>query len=468
MKNKEVKNKLHIDSQVRTLSLKFYDEQLPEGEEILKHRIMCLDKRLYQVVAIKHYKDSVKNDGDPFEIASVKPHWHLYLRVVSKTNKPRIGQLLKMLGIEYRKELDKDLWNQHGVETCEDYTRCVVYGLHKTKQAESDGKAEYDIKEYVSNMTIEEIKQIMDGYTRLESEATRPTSATLADMANVAWQLGYDLKDFDEWWDSLPFVLQSHAKMRTIKERYKRGIEARVKKDNKVNRLCVFIQGKGDQGKTYSSIQALKGKEVLVVGGSGTGKYDKLKPTTNAIIIDDDKAPNLLNMTDNYFCDAYRRNSNNPVWCGEYFIVTNNKSFEEWVEESGIKTTTYNSKIGAWVLSETYQALKSRFYICEIRQHKDGFNVLYCTAPSTRGTYEDQRQRFEKYEKFRSAYNESLRTYSNENKEFDYSNLNGGYREMTDEEVLEMKKDSSTFEDEEKVEEPKDTVCETIEEMFSV
>ena len=192
------------------MSLKFYDEQLPDGEEAFIERVKSIDPTQYQVLAIKHYKDMVKNDDDPFEISCVKPHWHLYLRILSKTNKPRLYQLLAMLGVVYRQEEDVSLWNNHGVETCGDFTTCVVYGLHLTKQAQLDGKEEYGVEEYISNLSVEEIEQIMQGYTRLESEATRPTAKTLAELAETVEKLGYELKSFEEWWDSLPFNLQSH------------------------------------------------------------------------------------------------------------------------------------------------------------------------------------------------------------------------------------------------------------------
>lgn len=433
MRKKDLmKNKLHIYSQVRTLSLKFYDEQIPNGEDEFIENIKAIDSNEYQVLAIKHDRDIVKNNDDPFEVSCTKPHWHLYLRVLSKTNKPRIYQLLSMLGIVYREDLDKKLWNNKGVETCRDFTTCAVYGLHKTAQAQEDGKFEYDIEDYVSNLTIGEIEQVMQGYKRLECEVTRPTTKTLEELANRAEKLGYELKSFDEWWDNLPFNLQSHSKMKIIEKRYMRGIEKRIndKDNNKVNRLCVFIKGEGNKGKTYAAMEALKNEDALVVGGGGSGKYDKLQVTNNAIIVDDDVVTNLLNMTDNYFCQAYRRNSNNPTWCGEYFVVTSNKSFEEWVEECGLQTTKYNSKMQRWEETDSFKALKTRFYICEVVWCENGYNILYCHEPSKRGSYEDQEKRYIKYDKFRDIYNASLKSYSVENKEFDYSKLNGDVKKV--------------------------------------
>ena len=84
---------------------------------------------------------------------------------------------------------------------------------------------------------------------------------------------------------------------------------------------------------------------------------------TRNIIIDDDVCPNLLNMTDNYICRAYKRQSNNPAWTGKYFIVTSNYTFDEWIAMC---------KLG----EKHYEAAHSRFYICEIRQNQMGQIIL--------------------------------------------------------------------------------------------
>lgn len=65
-------------------------------------------------------------------------------------------------------------------------------------------------------------------------------------------------------------------------------------------RLCVFIYGEPNSGKTCASEKALSGKRYLTVKGSSTGKFDNLRVDHRSIIIADDVCPNLLNMTDNY------------------------------------------------------------------------------------------------------------------------------------------------------------------------
>lgn len=69
-------------------------------------------------------------------------------------------------------------------------------------------------------------------------------------------------------------------------------------------RLCVFIYGEPNSGKTCTPEKALSGKRYLTVKGGSTGKFDNLRVDHQSIIIADDVCANLLNMTDNYICRA--------------------------------------------------------------------------------------------------------------------------------------------------------------------
>ena len=127
-------------------------------------------------------------------------------------------------------------------------------------------------------------------------------------------------------------------------------------------------------------------------------------------------------MSDNYMCSAYRRNSNNPYWCGEYFIITSNKTFDEYMDDCKISERHYGP-------------LKSRFYICEVCGCVgEDFYHLSCKSPSKRGTLEEQEKRLKMFMDFRKAFNESMKNYTSETRQVDYSKINDGYREMTEEE----------------------------------
>lgn len=399
---------------------------MPKGWNDVKRRIRRQKKERMQVIAIKHYKDLIGDDY--WQPSAEKPHYHITVRIVRRGKDNRIipyhvETILKALGIVFRKEEDKVLWNEHGVETIENYAHMAVYLNHDTIQAELDGKAKYALKDLVSNLTIEEIEQIRAGYVRVSEGNRKVGTSEMATIDEQAYELGQKLEDFNLWYASLDFAVRSHSKMKTVKESYYRGIEDRVKMDGRVNRLCVFIKGGHNLGKGYAALEALKGKRYLTIEGGGTGKFDRLSPSDEAIIVNDDKCPNLLNMTDNYMCQAYKRQKDNPYWCGEYFIVTSNKSFAEWLRESGIDVGTFYSDGSLFQVTEHYRAMKSRFYICHI-ENIDGVNKLICDSPSTRGTEADQMERKAKYMDFRKKYNASLAEYKPNEYQVDYSNLN--------------------------------------------
>ena len=339
-----------------------------------------------------------------------------------------------MCGVEFRHPEDDTLWEEHGVETVDNFAHMAMYLTHDTEQAIQDGKTRYELKEIVSNLDPEEIKQIREGYIRVSTQTGKVGNREMAQLDTLAYELGQKLEDFSKWYGNLDFMTRSHAKMRTVRESYYRGVQDRVNMNGEVNRLCIFIQGEPNVGKTYATEKALKGKQVLKIGGGGTGKFDRLLPSHDAIIVDDDTVENLLNMTDNYMCQAYKRQKDNPYWCGEYFIVTSNLSFEEWVEQCRITTQEYG------IETAQYRAIKSRFYICHIGETEDKkTRVLMCTSPSTRGSKEDQKARLAKYIEFRKKVNESLASYTPQVGEVDYSELNGEWKESsTPEEIQQL------------------------------
>ena len=211
--------------------------------------------------------------------------------------------------------------------------------------------------------------------------------------------------------------------MKTIRESYFRGVTARADDPakNGVLRLCIFIEGEPDCGKTYAAIHALDkmGISTLQIGGGGTGKLDKLKPSHGAIVIDDDLCPNLLNMSGNYVCQAYRRNRNNPYWCGQYLVVTSNLTFPDWLIACGFHkciAKRWNPETQKMDdIFEHHDALESRFYICRMDDRE-----LKLVSPSKRGTYEEQTKRLDMFACFRDRFEEIAVRYTKDERSVDY------------------------------------------------
>lgn len=397
-----------MGSSVRTLSIKCYAEQLLNGWDATKTLIESIDKNDLYVIGICHDKDH--NHDDIWGLSFEKSHYHIIVKVQNRKQKA-VGTILKCLGVEYRKGLDDSLWDNHGIETVRDFSAMSRYLTHETEQANLDGKTVYSMDELVSNLSREEIMQIRSGYNRISNDSCRYSLAELAILDEQAFALGYELGNFEGWYASQAFAIRANSKMRTIEESYYRGVKKRVEEHTELVRLCVFIKGIPNSGKSYAAEQSLLKFRTLKISGGGSGKFDNLKPYTEAIIVDDDICPNLLNISDNYMTYVYRRNKNNPVWTGKYLVVTSNNSFEDWVRDCAI---TGNAHI---------EAVRSRFYICEIRSI-NGVNKLFCTSPSDRGNNVQQQQRKDMYILFKDAYNDSLKGYVLDDNRVTYDDIN--------------------------------------------
>lgn len=413
---KPKKKPLALNSRVYSISIKCYLEQLPYGLEETYRRIRALDKARMQVLAILHDR-CIITDGI-WVSALEKPHLHIMARCSARKKREYVSKVLNDLGIYFRPGLDDDLWKNGGVETVGDFTALAVYLTHETEEAVLDGKELYDVTEIVSNLTIDEINQVRAGYTRIVDPQKRLTTAELEALDKGAYELGKELGDFSKWYGSQPFLVRSNSKMRTIKESYQRGVDDRIDEQTEMCRVCIFIHGKGNTGKTHAARVALSGKRILPVGGSGTGKFDKLRPDHDAIIVDDDIVPNLLNMTDNFICRAYKRGKDNPAWAGQYFIVTSNLTFDEWVTRCGIPAKNAVGRNTA-----NYEAMLTRFCIGRIHKDTQGRNQLFLEQMSTRGSSAVLQERKELVKQFLQKYNETIAQYDPTKEAIDYSDV---------------------------------------------
>ena len=160
---KKVKAKEFNISQTRTaFASKFYLEQfaglsihyqnkgytrdtdlysLPEDElkmitnqaELELYRRIRNESSDYIAILIKHNKDEV-TDG-VWEIATVKPHYHLLFKTRNYKDRLRTSTVLNRLGIHFDKEHDEALVKGNGLEVPEHFENYAKYLLHNTPQA---------------------------------------------------------------------------------------------------------------------------------------------------------------------------------------------------------------------------------------------------------------------------------------------------------------------------------------------
>ena len=394
--------KIGLSSKLWSFAFKIYVEQLPNGVIDFIKRVQKVDKSIYHVIAVIHDRDKKLDIHDLYADSTLKPHIHVIVRCADRKKRVRVRTVMDMLGIVFRKVIDDALMIRNkGIDTIhKNFATAATYLTHDTEDAKKC-KEHYEMNELISNLTIDEIQTIRDGYTRLSSATSKVDKQRMSELDEYAFNLGYELKDFDDWYNTLLFAERCNSNMKVVQESYVRGCQKKFDERVQILRKCIFIEGAPNTGKTYAAEQALAGKKILHVGGGGTGKFDSLKPSHDAIVVDDDVCPNLLNMSDNYACKAYRRQKNNPVWAGEWLIVTSNLCFKEWLLQCGFAERD----------SEHIEAMWSRFFVCEIVPDGNDISRLALRHASTRGSVNEQKQRMKDFLQFQKDFNNTIKNY---------------------------------------------------------
>ena len=358
---------LYANSKTRTMSVKFYEEQIPFPftiQSVIEQvRLLVSELPHLQVILAMHNRDVRDSSEDVWAPATEKRHYHLIIRGLNGYQF-QVLSMLKRLCIHFRQGVDDDLWKNKGIETVGNYSAYALYLTHETEDALSNGaKYTYDLDEMwkngeassfpdsyldscngliVANMSLDALKEIRAGYIRVNSRYSKLSIDDKRKIDAELFELGYRFGNFDEWLDAQDFVVRADAKRKVYEESYARGANRRrdeMEANGEVlNRVCIFIQGVSGSGKSYASLNTLKQMKlkVLSIEGGGTGKYDKLKPDHDALLVNDDTVRNALNICDDKIVNAYKRQANNPLWCGEWVVITSNKTFDEWITDCGI------------------------------------------------------------------------------------------------------------------------------------
>ena len=395
-----------LESQYRTLALKFYIEQTMPAEIRQNYTALLaqsVDKNVtiyvqqnalirarqieqiyrekffkmiedfhykdYKICAIYHDKDTVETKGSPFEIAIKKGHWHVLVWRES-WKKPikrfRVRTIINKLHLNYAPALDTQLWKQHGAETIKSsVANYVSYLPHRTEEAISDGKYQYDVKEIAKNFSDAELNKIFAYY-----EKTRKKTELDWDILDQqAIERGLQVKDFDAWINSKLSVTQrAKSAYRIIHHDYEQALLKGVHDMGEITRCSILIHGKGNVGKTYTTFKTLEAMHMNNYDAvSKSGKYDGLSALHTSMTFNDVGVSDAKNVFDNWAVVLHRRNSGDRPWVGKYVVVTtNNTPFEEIVHMAGIKR--YVEKVSDLTKSEyeSYKAIEKRLYICHI------------------------------------------------------------------------------------------------------
>lgn len=476
MANKE-KRKLTLESSTKSLALKFYDEQLIESfgtadekavsdkfsEEIsssqlaiktcpdpvvkqqleatfdarlkvindtiygivdnggywerLKTIVRSLDKSVYQCYAILHDRDFKEDDF--FVPSAEKRHYHLIIRYTPVQGVHRVPykvrSWLNLVGIKYRKGFDESLVLNKGIQSVGDFPAYLLYLTHGDEKSILAGKAPYDKSELVSNC-IDSYDDILSGYSG-NIVPHKLSREEYERVFNLAYEYGLSGRSFDTFVNDINrFLILSSSKLKVLERNFSDGLRARITQHNEIDRLVLFIEGDANLGKSYNvrlALEELGVRNPLFVTNSGSGKYDALSIDNDALVLDDVTGKDMLNVSDQYECSLYKRNSGDAVWGGRYLIVTNNHNFRDWLIRSLGLHLDSDGNLSEYD-EQTLAPCMTRFYAVKLRERPDGVHAVLSSV-FKRGNSDKQARIKAMYDAFMSSFLGHVNEYRNKN-----------------------------------------------------
>lgn len=385
----------------------------------------------YDCYAIIHDKDTYC-DKDIFDSnnevnifcspAIEKPHAHLVIVTRGSENngqgktRPKrttIGAILNALllhGLNFRirssnpdvAASDLNLLKNQGLIKLKmqdkQHIRTIVYLTHETIEArETDGKYQYDRKSvYTNNLAFFDYAH--EYYSNMLS--VKNSIFDIRDYQIKFLELGKQLGDFMTLWNDLPYALQTPANRKHFEMHYNDGLNSIVDNIPPFPRCCIFLHGVHNVGKTYNTKKAFEmlGIKAYEAPSIGTGKYDDLKLTHKAFIANDTTSlPDIWGLCDNKSVRLHRRNKNNPIFLGNYVVITSNLSLDEWCKR-GYEQNFEQTQI---------DAIKSRL----IDVYVDSNRQTHTTLSQLRGDIYNIAEVLKLFNAFLTAFNQSISSY---------------------------------------------------------
>lgn len=450
---------INVESQVRTLALKFYIEQLMPAEERQKYtqllairddknanvyqqqNAMMTAKEIeriyykkffdlienfkykdYKIVAIYHDKDYAESKGSPFVAAIKKGHWHVVIwRDNFKVQKKRfrIKTIIKMLGLCYAPQLDTELWKKKGAEVVKSsISNYVTYFLHETQDAIDAGKHQYSKEEIAKNFSNEELEEIFKYY-----EKTRKKSSIDWDeLDREAVERGYKVLDFDGWIKKkLSVVQRASSTFKIVRKDYEEALTKGIEAIGDITRCSIMIHGRGNLGKTYNTLKAFKALGLRYYDATtGSGKFDNLTAMTDALTFNDVGVSNPKNVFDDRAVLLHRRFSGDRPWCGTYAVLTCNGSpYKNICAMAGITTGGRDYDNLTHDEKEDYDAISQRLFICRINPIT---KELVLEKPQERGGDKAKEAHRKLFDAFKTMFDMSLASYDYKPDAKDYKN----------------------------------------------
>lgn len=469
IKTKRV-SKVTVKSQVTTLSLKFYFEQLLDDTTRILYRDMKAkdDKKLtfadkswissiekeamdifsssvrrmnsdkWEIYAVLHNRDLVRNPDDMFEVSYKKPHIHVYVRRMEYSESRRsrkrfrVSTVLRDLDLNYNSKEDTKMWDSRGAEIIKQpFENSIAYAMHETRKAKSDGKEPYSIEDVITNQPKGMVEYYLKKYKK---KCKKVGEVDWDDFAEECYELGLRCGDISAFFDDrISVTLQTSKQAQFCRKKYEEGLAEGITRINNLTRVSILIHGESNTGKTENARKALlaMGKKVYVAP-RGTGKYDGVKNTTDGIIFDDTYPSDIRNVMDNRAVVLHRRNSGDRPWLGDFAIATTNVSPTQWIYkclgapvsfcmrgEKALEAKRKGEDYYSSDLSDSFmdyyrmkQSVEERLYICTVAPDcSRGQLVLDVEKEQTRGDRESRKAHARKFLEFKSMFDDCLSTY---------------------------------------------------------
>lgn len=393
---------LSLWSEPRTVQLKFYVEQLMDPAKrsyytsllasIKAGKATALDeasaKQLenetcrhfwdllstfsyldFRVAGIYHNQDLTEDAGSSFKPSIKKGHWHVMAwrgSFKNPTKRFHLNNLVKNLGLQYS-SADETVWKKDGAEQLKHGVPAFfMYLTHESLDAIQKAKHVYSRELIAKNFADSEAKQIRLAYKR----SMVKTALDWDYLAGEAYSLGKKVGNFSRWAD-LHFSVgqQASRNFKVIREKYNEGLNLGITTLTDCPRCSIVISGAPNLGKTYTSRLALKKMGLATVTvASGTGKYDRVQPETDALIFDDTGVSDARTVLDNVGVVLHRRNSDDRPFKGKYVVITTNETHSVWTRKTaiGVQNLEGKSLEEAESLQNIIKAVESRVYFAHI------------------------------------------------------------------------------------------------------
>lgn len=356
---------LSMGKSAKTMAVKCYIEQLPDGEVGLIDAIHSLSPDEYFVVAIKHDKGG-------------KDHWHVLIKGANRDKGINVSSMLKKLKIQFRDGIDDALLKNHGVETTGNFVNYAVYLLHKTVEAKRAGKVPYDVSEFITNLPPDELQRLLDGYS-ITKKKLKPIEYPI--ILENARKAGYELRDVDDFIKSLNILGLHPTKENGIRNAYLNGAKQRMRENKKMYRLFIEIAYIFDEDYErifYAADKALEDIQNRLIATDGVPLM--LNPSIEAIVtLPVGYDSGLYN---DFICEVGKPTVvEKTIWAGNTIVIVN-------------KVEDFNAS----------RVLKTNFFNCTLRK-----NRLRCDYPPDTMLPSEEVMRLSKeYKKFRDRFNDAM------------------------------------------------------------